>query len=741
LIVLPFATFCRAGRTRRAPRFLTWIPLAGIILAFPLSVLAQSAAAPIVPPAWPVSSAPARFVIQPDEAGPALLSCVYLDLPQPKWAAMAIRVFTDTGTAVGCNVLWSTPGGPATLIFDSSSGARHYQVYLGSDWPVLPLSDKKAGVWLESRPGDGKIIDHLPDMLQAWNQSGKVNGRALLPGIYEGGNRFGPQGNLFEHFQGWFDVAAPEHLQLATMSTDASFVLVDGKEAVEWPGRHNCWHPTPGERPRGDVDLTPGLHRIDYYNAFVLETGNSSLVCSLAAKGGPLADWTMLKPGNSFFRPVARDHAVSYELQTGSVSPLGAVPALAIDWMIKDQSVISSDVSDSGFISLQLTCLAQTAGTLTWTFDDGSTAQGPSIRHLFPRPGMRTVRLSLADGEKQLASLTQTIDVHPGRADEVDQHPLLRADHEADILGRDPATFSASDLAGCLAIFDAYGQPDDLLKLLPAVCARMKDVDEADLPYVRDAALSLVRDDRSHFSEESQLLQALVDRCTTPQPSPPLITIGSQCRLALAQLTLETSDHTDDVRSLIDGIDVKALSGDEPRRLGILRADLAWATGDIAGARKEYQALTGNPIGPDARSSIRRTAKIGQARAFIDRKDFDAAETSLNEVTWQSPLEKMSPDWALTRLRLYQEENLPGAAYLWAKRLLPVITGGGRSELLFRTTGLAFSQSDGGLAQKTLAELLKNHPYSEEAAQAKEKWPGQRLAPMSNSPINGGFDP
>jgi hypothetical protein len=171
------------------------------------------------------------------------------------------------------------------------------------------------------------------------------------------------------------------------------------------------------------------------------------------------------------------------------------------------------------------------------------------------------------------------------------------------------------------------------------------------------------------------------------------------------------------------------LTGDDSRALAILRADLTLASGDVPGARKQYEALTGEPSGPDSRSSIRRTAKISQARAFLDRNDDDAAEDSLNEVAWQAPIEKLAPDWALTRLRLYQDQNLPVTAYLWAKRLLPVVTEGGRSELLFRLTDLAFAQKDDDLARKTLSELLKKHPYSEEAAQAKEKWPGQAQQP------------
>jgi hypothetical protein len=703
-----------------------WISTFGIILAIPPSALAQTVSPAVAPPAWPVTSSPARFTIEPDQAGSrARVASVELRLPEPKWATMPIRVFTDTGTAVGCDLLWTAPGEAATLLFDASSGAKRYQVYVGSNWPVMHLPDPKAGVWLESREGDGKTINRLPDMLQAWNASRKVNGRAIVTGIFEGGNRFGPQGNLLEHLQGWFDLAVPEHLQLSVISDDASFVLVDGKEVVEWPGRHN-WRWPPSGPPQGAVDLPAGLHLLDYYNAFVpVEAEDHPVLCCLAERSGPFEPWIMLKPDNSFFRPVIHAHVVSYELQANpSGSEPGTAPALAINWVNDEQSVIYTNMPDIGLILMQLTCLIPAKGTLIWTFDDGSTAQGQSVKHLFPRPGMRTVHLSLQDGDKQAVALSQTISVHPDWM-YPSNYPQLNPEHEADIMARDPATLSASDLVGCVALFGFYEKPEDLLKILPAVCARMKEIKDGDLPWVKDAALFLAHNDWAHAAEESGLLRALIDRSTPDNPSPQLIAIGSECRLGLAQLILKTSDGTGEVRSLIGAMSVPALSGDEPRALAILRADLALATGDVAGAKKQYEALTGAPSGPDARSSIRRTAKIGQARAFLDRHDFEAAEDSLNEVAWQFPIEKMSPDWALTRLRLYQEQNLPVVAYLWAKRLLPIITESGRSELLFRLTDLAFAQGDNDLAQKTLSELLKKHPYSEEAAQAKGKWPGK----------------
>jgi PKD repeat protein len=650
-----------------------------------------------------------------------LISYVDIFPADPKWTTIPMRVFTDKGAAVGSDVLWYGPGEPVTVLFDSSSNAKQYKIYLGSNWPAMHLPDEKAGVWLETRVGDGKIINNLPDMLQAWNQSTTVLGRAIVPSIFEGGNRFGPQGNLFLHFKGWFELPAPTQLQLAVISVDSSFVLVDGKEVAEWPGAHDWGGGMQGQH-QGEADLPAGVHFLDYYNAFVpTEGGRPPVLDCLAAKGGPFQNWTMPIPFGKFFRPTPDFRLVGCNVQPGAQTS-GNVSPLVFAWSNREQSVVNTDVPDVGLIAMSLCDDTGIPGTETWTFDDGTTQQGQNIVHLFPRPGMRKVTLTLKNGDKEVGTLTQTISIHPDWKDPgkgSDLHP----EHTADIMARDPATMSVPDLASCFAVFGAFQQDDGLLKFLPEVCAKMKDISDTDLPYISDGALYLVRDDWAHFTEEMQLLQAIIDRTSVANPSAQLAAIGSQCRLRLAQLTLKTSDKTDEVSSLIAAINVPSLKNEEPRMLKILQADLALAKGDIAGAKKQYQDLTGQPSGLDARSSIRRTARIGQARAFMDRKDFQAADDALREVAWQAPIEKLSSDWALTRMRLYQEQDLPGAAYVWGKRLLPVITGGGRSELLFRLTDLAFARKDDAMAHKTLDELMKKHPYSEEAAQAKEKWP------------------
>jgi len=684
------------------------------LVAFPL--FAGLLDAQQTPPAndWAVTSAPARFTVETDAGDrPAPLTYAEITVPLARWLGEPVRVFDEKGQAEGCEIVSTAPGEPTVLLFDSSSGTKHYTIYLGiRELPALPLKDDRAGVWLEAREGDAREIDTLPAMIDAWKQAAaRPVGRAIVEGIFEGGNRFGPQRPLLLHFTGYFSCAAPEHLNLAVMSTDSAFVLVDGKEVVEWPGAHDVWGGMHGEH-QGGVDLAAGRHVLEYYNDYFRAPGPPLLAC-LASQGGPVDSWQMLRPGNFLFSPVARAHVVDYEAQ----GP--AAPPLVVDWTTKAQSVAEHDNADVGFVTLSLSCRPPPTGTVTWSFDDGTTATGATVDHLFPRPGLRSVAVEVSNGTPT-PPVRQLIHVHPDWHLLTTASPDLRPEDQADLLGRDPNTFTPSDLASCLAVFGTYKSLDALTKLQPAACAQMKNIPDADLPYIKTAA-AVVAADLSSAKASDPLLRALVDRCGT---TPALTAIASWARLNLAQVLLLTSDRTDEVKALLAGIALPSLTGEDRRRCAILQADWALATGDIATARKSYTQITGNPTGPDARSGVRQTGRIGAARAFLDRGDTEAADAALQQVAWEAPIEKMSSEWALTQLKLYEAEKLPDVAYLDAKRLLPVIDDGARSELLFQMTELAAERGDRELAGKTLTELLQQHAYSEEAAQAKAKWPG-----------------
>ena len=93
---------------------------------------------------------------------------------------------------------------------------------------------------------------------------------------------------------------------------------------------------------------------------------------------------------------------------------------------------------------------------------------------------------------------------------------------------------------------------------------------DADLPYIEQAALVLAPD-LSNAKASDALLRALIARCSSPSLAP----IADSARIALAQITLLTTTHTDEVRSLLAAVDPHLLVGKEHRAYRMLLADLA----------------------------------------------------------------------------------------------------------------------------------------------------------------------
>ena len=699
---------------------------------------------------WHEPAAPARFIVEPETPDPrARIGWVQLNLPVPRWAGIPIIACDSSGKRVGAEWFWSARGEPTTVCFDTSSGANRYYLYFGSiGLPRKTEWDPRAGVVLETREGNGKMIASLEEMTAAWTKAQPVLGRSMVNGIFDGVHRHGPTGNVFSHYQGWFDLAAPTTLELVTISTDASFVLVDGKKVVAWPSRHG-FHEGRSGKYREAVELPAGAHRLEYYNAYTAPAPvgeGPPLLCSLGVKL-PDKSWAMLTPDNEFLRRSLRARVTAYETQPDHVTPSGQIPppapGAAWSWRVTEQSLPSPQQPEVGFLTVEFTCFPAAEGRkYRWSFGDGETADGLSVSHVFARSGPRSIRLAIYDGPKLVATTpAQEINVHPDwpRLVGGNSRPTLSASQRTALLARDATSRATADLAGCLQGFLGFDDDEAVLKLTPALLGQLNTLDQADLPAIHGAALLLADGEADHPDEVQRLLRALLDRLTSassaPASTPALTALASRARLTWAQIILRTSDQFDEVRGLLKAIEVATLSADERRLLDILQADLALALGDVDAARSQYQALSGSVAGIDARSGMRRTSTIDTINAFIDRKELDSAERVLHEIEGQAPIEKLTPECALARVQLQRATGHSAEALLTARRLLPAFTGpGARSELLFQITDLAFKQGDSALARKTLRELLEKHPYSERAARAKQQWARESDSTLSAHP-------
>ncbi|PAW76610.1 MAG: hypothetical protein B9S32_14625 [Verrucomicrobia bacterium Tous-C9LFEB] len=678
-------------------------------------------------------NAPARFVIevnQPEKK--ARVASVRVGLPDSRWAELPVTVYDTTGKQVGARWLWSAPGEVATVVFDSSSEAKRYFLYVGSSTaPADPNWTPEAGVALETRSGDGRNVNRIEEMLAAWKKSTMVLGRSLLPTIFEGGHRHGPQTNLFSYYQGWFDAPTAGKYEMAVISTDAGFILVDGKLVVEWPGKHAVWPGTRGQF-RNAVDLEAGPHKLEYYNAYWYRPdGRTPLVCCMAVKT-PTTGWVTVRPGSEFFRPMTTAHVAGYELipeglanSTGLILP--TAPNVGFEWEIAEQSVTAADVTESGFILIKFRFYRERPEwTCTWSFDDGTTVTGSRVEHLYLKPGVRQVKLTVTGAQGEIGSLSLPVNVRPNWTQLTTRKPELTPVHRDAVLARDPATISAADWPSVVELFTVFEDADALVKITPAVTVKLSDFSDVDLVTIQRAAAYLGGGLAKRYANAEPYYQALIDRAAGEKATAATKTLANQARLQGAQVILKSSNRVDDARTRLNAIDPLTLMPEERKAVEVMRGDLALAAGDVAGAKKIYLAQTAEATGADARSSIRRTAKIDQAAVYMEKKDFESAEKTLDDLEKQSPIDKLASDVALTRLRLYQERGESVVALIWARRLLPVLTdSGARSQLLFRLTDLAFTQGERDSARKTLKELVEKYPYSESTAQAKGKWPSE----------------
>src|SRR5262249_50094244 len=151
--------------------------------------------------------------------------------------------------------------------------------------------------------------------------------------------------------------------------------------------------------------------------------------------------------------------------------------------------------------------------------------------------------------------------------------------------------------------------------------------------------------------------------------------------------------------------------------------DLALAHGDVDGARAKYQAV-GRLGEQDSRQrEVQRQARLESARAYLARRDFETAGNIVRTVEWEAPVERLAPEFTFILVKIYMaRQEYPRA--LWrCQRLLSVTKNDNLlAEALFDLVEIQRAMKLDQLADKTLAQLLAQHPYSESAALARERW-------------------
>lgn len=296
---------------------------------------------------------------------------------------------------VPCRVLQLGPGDFCRLAFQSIKGQQEYEILYGGDPPseMPPAWTCQDGLLLETRHFKNCNLQNLDAVRKAF-QSCPPLGSDYVTGVFHGRNPCSLKHEpFFSKYSGYLDIPSPGKYGFWTSSQDASFLLIDDTLVASAPGRHRPMYVArPGSRQ--DVQLSAGLHKFEYYHA----AAGSEAVMAVAWEPDPEND----KPHPQSILPrffnaenVGCLLAKGLTLRRSKLTP-DFIMVIDGDVPLPDHDPPLIDVLFRDASPKTLTNQAKAR----WDFGDGQTSDELNPEHVYLRPGLYTVKLSLRHNGK-----------------------------------------------------------------------------------------------------------------------------------------------------------------------------------------------------------------------------------------------------------------------------------------------------------------------------------------------------
>jgi hypothetical protein len=650
----------------------------------------------------PVTSAPIRLRLEKTAQSDWPAKVGVADIA-PCWTSPSrFGVFNPDGKPVAFQIIWSAPGEPTRVCFDTSSGAAIYYLCFDTNLPAAAGGWRpEAGVLVETRPCRADLpIATAAQVAAVLGAAGPLYGRDFVPSIFLGDNPFGPSTNYIATFSGWFQAPKAGEYTFATDSVDASYLEVDNKNVAAWLGVHNAAGGRHGEQ-NGTIPLAAGTHHLNYVQ---IQLGGAA--AAVAAWKPPGDDHIELMPASAFglvarFRPTRAEW-----------TPPGA-ERLYFDWRTLNHCALG----DAMIVEAQFRAVDNSQRrTYRWRFDDGATETGLNPLHFFPQPGLRQVTLEALQNGVVVATNSIRARIAPNWEQRDWWRENVFTQAKSDFLRRDLSLLPARDLVAVWQLADLADDPELLRRLGETLIRRQSEFNApgcAPVFYKAGLVFEHQGDSGDALAEKSFRL-ALAQAGLAPA-------VGIHAKLHLAALLIHCSGQLDEAGKLLGGMSAGLTGADDRRLWRSLQGDLALAQGRNEEARKQYAAAGETKTG--GQTNLARAARLESAAILIEHSQREDAQAALDQLEVDRPLERMSLDTGLLGLKLDMGRKEFQRAFTDGQMLLAVAGDDPRqSEVLFTVvqTGLALGRQEE--AQRALGRLLKDFPYSEAAAKAKDKW-------------------
>ena len=304
------------------------------------------------------------------------------------------------GRPVPMGVLFTRKGMQTVVAYQGSKAQGNLWAYYGGGKSGGRAStsgwDPKPSLRLITMPlPSGAFTSWKP--IAAAAKSDHIYGMGFVPQIWSGVNPWGPDDDFATAFIGYLKIEKGGKYRIFTASDEASFVLLNGKELVKWPGKHTV---DKGRRAQFGVDLTlpKGIHKIEYYHAE--DKGIQFMALGWSRPGAPK---------NKTYEPIPKEAFVHTPIATvGRPERRSGRPLAACSWSQDDQ--LLHDQYQLTRVSFRNECASvPPGGKVHWDYGDGITQTGNADEHIYVGFGPFPVQVTVLDKDGKPVDRHQAI--------------------------------------------------------------------------------------------------------------------------------------------------------------------------------------------------------------------------------------------------------------------------------------------------------------------------------------------
>lgn len=485
-------------------------------------------------------------------------------------------------------------------------------------------------------------------------------------------------------------------------------LLIDGQPALTWSADRPLNRYLGGYINLDSVTLSlgEGTHKLEYLHYAQADDFTATVAWR------PPGDGVARTVAAADFEPIARGEIAAVEFRNRSDEPLLCA------WRIADD-LRHPGVGDMVFMDFSIVA-PRPDGRYAWEFGDGSTAEGPAVRHLYLLTGFYSIRVAEYARTEQEPSRTMRQEVHAR---------VLWDKHRRSGPEKYERAFTDTNLAnaGLPALFNAYDFARKSATERHPLRAWREHVRKALFPRMeafppdRTACLVTIADEASSpyskaYEEARLAYTTALKRLKADDPA------RSEALLGYADLLVNCHGDTDTALKTLNQLpNEEALSTAARHRARLLRADILLAQGkpDEAAALLK---TPGTPAPEDAtRLAIRQRAEIRYAQGLASKENpvFDELMVGMEKLDGLSaddPSLILSPEWNLARLDIYLGRREYGKALHLANRLLTMeIPDVLRPNTLARRARAMYETGDMEGAKTAFQELGEAYPHNAEA--------------------------